>query len=1105
MESKRDPQCGMAAEIKALAHKMMYAHYTENDIPAVVSAFRPPFIWFGAGEEQYCTSYEKAVKTFQVFEGNIPKCNVTDEEYTVAQVGPELYLCTGRFWVETAPEVPIYAREHQRVTFLFRQDPDGLHCLHIHCSNPYGALAEDEVFPDKVGQYSYRYAQDKIRQLEEDMRQKQKQMEVVMKSINGGMKISVDDDMYTFAYVSPEAAALFGYTVDAFMQATGGTAVGTVYPPDLPAALAGCERCFRGGNPEYAVKYRVRCKDGSLKWILDSGKKSYDENGVCTINSLYLDITDSENKVQQIQKQQELLRSIYDTVPCGILRFVREADQYRLITVNQAILDIFGYADRAECLADWRDGVLGQVLLEDQQLIVRAYERLQKPGDVEEHEYRIHFHGDRIRWLSATTAVVGMDGDVPVLQRTISDITDRKILQEQIRREQEMYRLAMESSADRMYEYVFAEDTLTIYEPSNYEPAYGTNKQGIHTQIYRNFLAEGGEEDIAEPDDMRRLRNRVLNGGEIDCEVRMRDPNHAHGYLWHQVTGKCIWKDGVRERLVGTLRDINQVKQELSKNERALALNQMVLEAVRDVYLHIFCVDLLGDQYDVLRVQYSNRPLARHGQYSSTLVTYLLEQVEESDCDKLRVFLSVDTLRAQIREKDHVEIEVRQKAAAASSAQWVRIEGCLISARDGEPEQIVLTFLNISREKQRELEFLQEEIKAKAALQEAYETAKRANEAKSDFLSKMSHDIRTPINAIMGMTAIAEHQISDPQKVRECLSQVHKSSEHLLGLINEVLDMARIESRTMLLHNDEMSLRALMQTLRDMIGPEIAQHGHTLELSELRLMHEWVSGDQMRIQQIFLNLLTNAIKYTPDGGQISFTVEEKFSHANEGCYEFIVQDNGIGISPEFLKRIFEPFERAHDSRARQKQGTGLGMAIADNLVRMMGGEIKIQSRLNQGTRVRVTLYLPYTEEKQEASAESAAMQFHGERVLLVEDNALNREIARELLHMIGLECEEAVDGVQAVEKFAQSAPDYYQLILMDIQMPHMDGYQAARAIRSQHRLDAAAIPIIALTANAFADDAYQAAQAGMNEHVAKPIELQKLSRTLWKWLYERPI
>lgn len=535
------------------------------------------------------------------------------------------------------------------------------------------------------------------------------------------------------------------------------------------------------------------------------------------------------------------------------------------------------------------------------------------------------------------------------------------------------------------------------------------------------------------------------------------------------------------------------------------------------------------------------------------------------------------------------------------------------------------------------------ERETRKALLEAYEATNRASSAKTDFLSRMSHDIRTPMNAIIGMTAIAGTHLQEPDKLAECLGKITAASRHLLTLINEVLDMSKIESGTLSLNEEEFNLSNLMDNLLSMVRPVMEEKRHELEVRIHDLKHENVIGDSMRIQQAFMNIVSNAAKYTPEGGWIRIELSEKPSgQVKTGCYEFVFEDNGIGMSREFLARLFEPFERAEDVRISKTQGTGLGMPIARNIIRMMGGDIQVESQLEKGSRFTVQILLKYQEEDAvsladlirlpvlvadddeiacqstcamlnelglhsegvlsgeeavecvdhacgrgedyfavildwkmpgmdgietareirrrlgpdvpiiilsgydwsqcEMEARAAGVDafitkplfksrlvsvlrslvadpkavepeqpgeemdktlghdFTGKRVLLVEDNELNREIATEILQMVGLEVENAENGSIGVDMVAASEPGYYDLVLMDIQMPVMNGYEATCAIRTLDRRDAKYIPIVAMTANAFAEDIQAAKSSGMNEHMAKPIDLGRLMEVLERWL-----
>ncbi|MCI9414927.1 MAG: response regulator [Clostridiales bacterium] len=532
-----------------------------------------------------------------------------------------------------------------------------------------------------------------------------------------------------------------------------------------------------------------------------------------------------------------------------------------------------------------------------------------------------------------------------------------------------------------------------------------------------------------------------------------------------------------------------------------------------------------------------------------------------------------------------------------------------------------------------------EQARQRKALEDAYQAARVASSAKTNFLSSMSHDIRTPMNAIMGMTAIAQMNLTSPDRVHDCLKKIDVSSRHLLSLINEILDMSKIESGKIDLIPENINLPDLVQNVADMCQPLITEKHQEFQMSVGRVQHERVVADGDRLQQVFMNLLSNAIKYTPDGGIISLRINELPSPApQKSQYEFIFTDNGIGMSAEFISHIFEPFSRAEDSRISKIQGTGLGMAITENIVHMMNGTIEVKSRLDVGSRITVSIPLELlpdelpddielkglpvlvvdddqvvcenaaallgelgmrgywvlsgpeaihrvvkahdqaddffavildwkmpemgglqtvtalrkemgedvpiiiisaydysnieeefvragadafitkplfkskmlhvlqlfcTSSKMEtatALAEEKHSALQGKRVLLVEDNDLNREIAVELLQLQGITVDSVENGKYAVDAFQNSSAGDYAAILMDIQMPVMNGYDATAAIRSLGRDDARTIPILALTANAFAADVGKAFSVGMNDHIAKPLDVKRLIEVLQKWI-----
>lgn len=1009
-------------DAKRLASRLMHLHYCENDVDSIISAFAPEFLWMGAGEDEYIAGRQACTGAFRQMKGEIPRCNIWDEEYDVIQPAAGFYIVTGRMWIATDPSTRMYLKVHQRVSFVFQETDEGLKCSHIHCSNPYQEMMEGEQFPEKIGRQSYEYVQERLNRLEEEMQKKNLQ---------------------------------------------------------------------------------------------------------------------AEEDARRLREQTGLLSSIYDTVPCGIIRFSRSRDKgYRLISANRAALTLLGYDSVEEGLRDWHDGVLGTVLREDQERLRDCYLKLQSPGDRQDMEYRAQWKDGSIHWMDGTNMVVGTtpEGDY-IIQRTLVDITARKTLQQQLDREQEMYRVAMEASAAVMYEYLMDSDTFISYEPRLGE---GILRGELHP--YSKALVE---QQIVHPDDVPMVIDNICKGRAEAFEVHCATPGGKKGeYIWYRVNSRLIQEDGKPGRVVGALYNIHSMKSLLFENSERLHMNQSALLAINGVYVSIFYVNLPQDSYYGVRVPDARETklLPRAGKFSSILRSYILNQVDDTDWHKIELMCDKDWLMQMITQKnEHMEAEFRMAAGASESPMWLRLEIHLVAMEGGRPKTVILAFRNISSEKQKELEHREEERKAKQALEEAYAAANRANQAKSEFLSKMSHDIRTPMNAILGMAAVAEGYLEDKAKVADCLSKIRMSGDHLLGLINAVLDMSKIESGSVCLTESVFSLNGMMREIGLMIRPDTEQKEQHLEVYVGDLSHDAVYGDLVRVKEILLNLLSNAVKYTPKKGCIRAALEEKPSgNDHVGCYEFTVEDNGIGMSPAFQEKMFTPFERAADARVRGIQGTGLGLAITRNLVQMMNGTIQVESRLDEGTRFVVTVFMKLAGEKPEEdgqapgkakdkagepAGEKAGAQTAGEkagrchntgnpsgtaafepgaRILLAEDNDLNREIVQELLMLQGLETACAVNGREAVDLFAGNPPGTYALILMDIQMPVMNGYEASRAIRTMgergERPDGAEIPIIALTANAFADDVYRAKQAGMSEHIAKPLEIDRLLEVMHRWM-----
>ena len=400
------------------------------------------------------------------------------------------------------------------------------------------------------------------------------------------------------------------------------------------------------------------------------------------------------------------------------------------------------------------------------------------------------------------------------------------------------------------------------------------------------------------------------------------------------------------------------------------------------------------------------------------------------------------------------------------------------------------------------------------------------NRAETIFLNSISHDIRTPLNVIIGYTALASAHVNEAQEVKRYLSKIQTASKHLLLLVNDVLDMSHIESGTLKLEHAPVYFQDVLEDLKSIVQTDISAKQLEFHVDTKNMVHKNVITDKLRLNQVLLNILENAVKYTRPGGKICFQIQElKGQEPGFAKYEFRVKDTGIGMSEEFIAHIFEPFSREQTSTVSGIEGMGLGMAIVKKIVDRMGGTIAVKSRQGKGTEVIVILkfkvssqpvanemralsrpeqmetFLEKEKAKQEnLKEENSENPFKNKKILLVEDNELNREIAVELLKEEGFILDTAEDGTIAVEKMRTAKPGQYDLILMDIQMPTMDGYEATRQIRKLKNPEIANIPIIAMTANAFEEDRQKALEAGMNEHVAKPIDLARLLEVVKKVL-----
>lgn len=539
----------------------------------------------------------------------------------------------------------------------------------------------------------------------------------------------------------------------------------------------------------------------------------------------------------------------------------------------------------------------------------------------------------------------------------------------------------------------------------------------------------------------------------------------------------------------------NIVEQELEERERTEKLlsnsNQRlrVIEGLCAEYESLYYVDAkrdIGIPYILSELfpEEFRKNILKEIPYTCAFHAYINDCVAPSQCEFIKAQTELHSVTNRLKTTSCIRINYE-----------VPFEGKLLHyqiyiAKIGEPHEQVWAFKSIE-------ETVEEQVKQHKTLIDALDKARKAEQAKTNFLFNMSHDIRTPMNAILGYNTIAEKNIDNKDVALDALKKAKHSGQHMLGIINDILDMARIENDKIELNNDVVDFNKLVEELKEMFTHEMAKKDIEF-ITSIKVTTPAIYTDALRISQVITNLLSNALKFTNSGGKVTFQVSELRSPDDTAHFQIRIEDTGIGMSEEFQKHLFNAFEREHNTTKSGIQGTGLGLAITKNLVELLGGSLTYNSMLGIGTEFTVTFKAKKADFA--PTKENKATELHpdlkGKRILVVEDNMINREIARELLEEEGFIIEEAEDGTVAVEMIEKSAKGYYEFVLMDIQMPIMNGYTATRKIRSSYNSEIADIPIIAMTANAFTEDKKNALDAGMNEHVPKPLDIDKLLEVL---------
>lgn len=534
-------------------------------------------------------------------------------------------------------------------------------------------------------------------------------------------------------------------------------------------------------------------------------------------------------------------------------------------------------------------------------------------------------------------------------------------------------------------------------------------------------------------------------------------------------------------------------QRELEDSLAEVKMNNEIISAISKIYYMIYRIDLQDFYYEEITGGSENH---RFTGMKGTAAAHITSDSSEKVASKYRAmvkqFYDLSTLKKRLEKEESIAVDY-----LATDNNWHLARFIVQSrAEDGTARQVLLVIRVISEEKRREKYLI-----------DAVEEANRANEAKSEFLSRMSHDIRTPMNAIMGFTRVARNHLHEPDKILDCLDKINLSGSNLQQLINDVLDISRIKSGEFRIDSEPVKLSELCKLYEQNIRGTAEDKNQKFICNRHDIIYDTVLSDRLRIGQIYMNLLSNAVKYTPEGGTVELEVyEEPFPDKDKIRLVSIVRDNGIGMSEKFMKEMYSQFSRAIDTRVNKVQGSGLGLAIVKKIVDQMNGTIEATSRLHEGTTFRVTLDVPFIREQEvsETTAEIPFFKLRPSRIiktlLIAEDNDLNYEILEEQLEMYGIHCVRAVNGKECVQLFEIDPSGTYDAILMDMQMPVMNGLDATRAIRRLPSPESKQIPIIALTANAYLEDVQKCKEAGMNDHMSKPVQIEQIIRTVERWM-----
>lgn len=948
-------------------------------------------------------------------------------------------------------------------------------------------------------------------------------MQSISHSYHKILRVNLTKDQYEVIRIRPEDSSV-GYHADTFSGWLGQFIYsGGIHPDDMNNFISftrpdHMKSVLDSGQEVLTCCYRRRSED-DFRWNLMEAVPDCESSGEDQFIFIYIkdvhDILQKSLKVDDTNMRiQEVIRSLGEQ-NFGIYGIDLSTGETNLVRENGRT-----HTGWKSWTVQWDEimesRLLGQMHPADRDKFCQKFslEGLRKIKDTsvqkadmlcqwrgeEDHEYR----------YMAVIAYFGQQSGSKSYTILALQNVDKRVRQEHTLSLRDMQLAAILKSRYSVMTTVYLEngqcERVWINEESKMQNVLtGNYPQYFHQALETTVCSEDADifRKVMSPEHLYQKAASVRDYSEEICQYRMAgtslrwlEQHVIYARQGSRVSVNILGRDITREKLEAELR---------RKEEQEQA---DIIRSLGGMFFATYYADLELDTFrSVTQIQKVEKVLQDTVDYATGIKIYAENFIHPDDREEYLNVLSIQNLRRTLsKERPYVTVAYRRmpdkKDARPEEYGWIRSTAVMSKAgSDGKAKSIVYAAQDVTESKRKEM-------REQQALQAACEAADHANASRREFFSHMSHHIRTPMNGIIGMLKIAADHADDQERVKGCLEKASVSSHQLLSMLNEILDMSQIKSGSFDLKAEAFSISHVMEETAAIMLPDAEEKNLCLRLCPVQVEHEYVLGDRLRLQQMLLNILGNAVKYTPSGGRVEMSVAEHKS-VEHGCcsYDFIFCDNGIGMEEKFIQHIFEPFSRAEETDDDSDGGVGLGMSIAQNIARMMGGSISVKSAPGKGSRFAATVILRLQNSEELSGSAQAPVQkkspdvsFRDCRVLLVEDNELNQEIAMELIGEIGARVECASDGRKGLQRFAEMPEGYYNLILMDIQMPVMNGFEATRAIRKLPRADAASIPIIALSANASSEDMAAGREAGMNEHLAKPLHIPQLMERMAYWM-----